>query len=246
MYPNNTQQNSTNTYQENPYLVNPQLDYLLDLAKRNYQNLSNRYKLPQISGISDDAISTSNINDQVQNTQQFLNPVFSSEFNDLASSNSTNSDMQNALINSTLANLRAIGNSHNSTQNQISGHGSPELLHTVDTHTNSENSNEQTIEYKVENVSADKTTKSHQNDDLQESIDSKTAQKLESSIISSIFGKLNIYGYKPNPSIFNKLSRSKNPQTAWKVFPVDNAKAWLYALAGKLLEVHSNDIKDAN
>lgn len=178
-----------------------------------------------------------NQNQQHSQAYDFMNSIPMSNIPNYRNNtnNSRLTKLQASLIYGTLkTNLKTIGkpDESNEAQKSVATGGSPETKF-------SENISE-VVAHEESKVEAVHTPESHltvAENHKPEPIAKPVVEKQANSI-SSFIGNFKVYGYSPSTGILNKLIKATNPQDAWKNFEPSSAKAWLYALTGRLLAIH--------
>lgn len=257
----------TNATKTNPYLNNPELNYLLDKAKRSYEDLTLRYNLPEWKDLSNFQSTNTQFEEMISNEQSepqvFQNYIpspdltsanqpilntsssaFSSPFLTQTQPTAQNTSGYDAesLINATKLNLKTIGSDAN--ESYIQHGSSPETPARLETQTKTEDKVESKVEVDVENATNDNPPANPTTQKISEEEKVEPPKsKVVAETIASMIGKIKLYGYTPSPTIINKIARSKDPQTVWKVLPTGSAKSWLYALTGRLIAIHTQDKK---
>lgn len=178
-----------------------------------------------------------NQNQQHSQAYDFMNSIPMSNIPNYRNNtnNSRLTKLQASLIYGTLkTNLKTIGKTveNNEAQKSISTGGSPETKF-------SENISE-VVAHEESKAEAVHTPESHVTvaENHKPEPVAKPAVEKSANSISSFIGNFKVYGYSPSTGILNKLIKATNPQDAWKNFEPSSAKAWLYALTGRLLAIH--------
>ena len=227
-------QTNIHSQNTNPYLDNPELNYTIDKAKRNYQALTLRYNIPDWDDLLKIPIVSNQETEINLNNSNF--EIYDNSIQNESQNFEPQADLSQGLINTTLANLKPI-QTQNNEEFLHSNSKSPEISGHVESHKPIESTAESHIENKTEiNPEKDREKTIPK---ILPKLPVVVDKKLDPTVISSMIGKFNLYGYSPSAAIINKLIHSKNPQTAWKVFPTSSAKSWLYALTGRLIAIHS-------